>query len=274
MKRLSMKKINLPLVAGTLWLLLTCALAHAQSDDLRRSLFKDADAALNTAKEQEAIIYAPGTFAAGMNAYQKAEAEFQKGEEIKDIQEKIAAASASFAQSVELAQRSKAFFSSVITARQAAIQAEAGQNAAAIWQDAETRLGDAIKALESADDSSARAKGVQAETAYREAELDSIKLQCLGEARALLQKAEEAGVGKNAPLTLDKSAQILQKAEKTLEENRLNTAAARKLAAQAQAETSNAMALSQKISRLTAEKKSLEEILLEAETATANRNLK
>lgn len=271
MKRLPVKTINLPLVAVALWLLCTCALAHAQTDELRRPLFKDADAALNTAKEQEATIYAPSTFAAGMNAYQKAEAEFQKGEEIKDIQEKIAAATDAFTQSVELAQRGKAFFSSVITARQAARQAEARQNAPAIWQEAETRLDSAIKALESADDSAARAKGVQAETAYREAELDSIKLQCLGEARAQLQKAEDAGVRKHAPLTLDKSAQILQKAEKALEENRQNTAEARKLAAHAQAETAHALALSQKISRLTAEKKTLEEILLEAEAANRNR---
>jgi len=265
MKQLSLNKIGTSLLAGAMLLLLICNLASAQSDELRRTLFKDADTALKTAEDKEAAIYAPATFAAGMNSYKKAEEELQKGEEIKEIQKNIASASDSFSKSAELAQRGTAFFSSVINARNEAKQAEAGQYAEETWKKAESRLGDAIKVLEAANDSSARSKGVEAETAYREAELESIKLQCLGEARALLKKAEESGAKKSAPITFDRSLRVLQKAEKTLDENRRNTEEARNLASQAQYETRHAIYLSQTISRLSTEKKTLEEILLEAE---------
>jgi len=265
MNHLSLKKISAPLLAGALLLLLLCGLASAQSDELRRTMFKEADAALKTAEDKEAAIYAPTTFTTGMSSYKKAEEELQKGEEIKDIQKNIAAAADSFTKSVELAERSTAFFSSVINARNEASQAEAGQYAVDTWKKAESRLGDAIKTLESANDSSARAKGVEAETAYREAELESIKLQNLGEARALLKKAEESGAKKNAPISFDQSVRSLQKAEKTLEENRHNTEEARKLASQSLYETRHAIYLSQTISRLSTDKKTLEEILLEAE---------
>ena len=265
MKPMSFEKISHTLIRGVLFLLLSCNLATAQSDELRRTLFKDADAALATAEAVEAAIYAPSTFAAGMVSYKKAEDDLQQGNEIKEIQKKISAASDSFTKSAELSQRSTAFFASFITARNEAKQAEAGQYAAETWKKAETRLADAIKVLESANDSAARAKGVESETAYREAALESIKLQCLGEARALLKKAEESGVKRNAPLAFDRSVRALLKAEKTLEENRHNTEEAKKLAGQALYETGHAIYLSQTINRLGTDKKTLEEMLLEAE---------
>lgn len=266
MKHVSLKAISRSLLAGTLFLIFTCGLAQAQSDELRRTLFKDADAALKTAEDNMAGAYAPTTFAAGMSSYKKAEEELQQGDEIKAIQKKIAAAADSFTKSAELAQRSMAFFASVIAARNEAKQAEAEQYAADSWKKAETRFGEAIKVLEATNDSSARAKGVETETAYREAALESIKLQILGEARSLLKKAEESGAKKNAPITFDRSARALQKAEKTLEENPHDSETARKLASQAQYEIQHAIYLSQTVSRLSAEKKTLEELLLEEET--------
>ena len=266
MQYLLLKKISKPFLAGAFLLLVTCGLANAQSDELRRTLFKEADAALKIAEDNEAAVYAPATFATGMNSYKKAEDELQKGDEIKGIQKKITAAADSFTKAAELAQRSMAFFSSVITARNEAKQTEAEQYAADIWKKAETQLGEAIKVLEAANDTSARAKGVETETAYREAALASIKLQCLGETRALLKKAEESGVKKNAPITFERANRTLQKAEKTLEENPRDSDTARKLASQAQDEIHHAIYLSQTISRLSAEKKTLEEILLESET--------
>lgn len=263
-------KFTRPIVAGALLLILSCGLANGQSDELRRTLFKDADAALKTAQETEAAIYSPTTFASGMNFYKKADEELQKGEEIKDIQKNIASATDAFSKSVELAKRSSAFFSSVIIARNEAKQEEAEKYAPDLWEKAEARLGEAIKALESANDSSARAKGVETETTYREATLASVKLQCLGETQSLLVKAEESGAKKNAPITFDRAVRVLQKAEKSLEENPRGKEEARKLASQAQYEIQHAIYLSQAISRINAEKKSLEAILLEAETPLQN----
>jgi len=263
-------KFTRPLVAGALLVLLSCGFANGQTDELRRTLFKDADAALKTAQESEAATYAPTTFSSGMNYYKKADEELQKGEGIKDIQKNIASSTEAFTKSVELAKRSSAFFSSVITARNEAKQEEAEKHAPEIWEKAEARLGEAIKALESANDSSARAKGVETETAYREATLEAVKLQCLGETQSLLKKAEESGTKKNAPMTFDRALRVLQKAEKTLEENPREKEEAKKLASQAQYEIQHAIYLSQAISRITAEKKSLEAILLEAETPLQN----
>lgn len=265
MTNVSLVKFYRPLMAGALLVLFTCGLGSAQSDELRRTLFKDADDALKTAQDNEAVVYAPITFDSGMNFYKKAEDELQKGEEIKDIQKNIAQAAEAFTKSAESAQRSTAFFASVIKARIEARQAEAEQHVADIWKKAEIRFGEAIKLLESASDTSARAKGVESETAYREAALESVKLQCLGETRALLKKAEESGVQKIAPITFDRAVRELQKAEKTLEENIRDRETAQKLASQAQYEIQHAIYLNQAISRLTAEKKTLEEILLEAE---------
>lgn len=265
MRELSLKKIFDSLVVAALLLFLGSGLARAQSDELRQSLFREVDAALKQAEAIEAAVYAPSAFAAGIAAYQKADDELRKGGEIKSIQKRIVVATDSFTKSAEQARRSRNFFSSVITARDEAKRSEASQFAAEAWQQAEVKLGEAITWLESTNDASARSKGVEAETAFREAELESIKLQCLGEARAHLQNIEEAGVRKNAPITFDQATRTLKLAEKALEENRRDTDGARYLARQAQEEAQHALYLSQTISRLNAERKTLEEILLAAE---------
>jgi len=265
MTDVSLVKFYRPLIAGVLSVFLTCGLACAQSDELRRTLFKDADDALKVAQDHEAAVYAPATFASGMKSYKKAEDELQKGEEIKDIQKNISLAADAFTKSAELTQRSTAFFASAITARQEAKQVEAERYASDIWKKAEARFGEAIKLLESANDSSARATGVETETAYREAAIESVKLQCLGETRELLKKAEESGVKKNAPVTFDRAVRLLKKADKALDENLRDRGAAQELASQAQYEIQHAIFLAQTITRLNAEQKTMEEILLEAE---------
>jgi len=205
-----------------------------------------------------------------MTFYKKAEDELQRGEEIKDIQQNITSAINALNKSVELSERSTAFFASVINSRTEAKQLGAEQNVSDLWKKAETRLGEAIRVLESANDSSARAKGIETETAYREATIASVKLQCLGETRSLLKQAEESGAKKNAPLTLERAVRALQKAEKVLDENPRNDEPARQLASQAHYEIQHATYLSQTINRINAEKKTLEQVLLEAELPLQN----
>ncbi|RMI27697.1 MAG: hypothetical protein D6681_00230, partial [Calditrichaeota bacterium] len=115
------------------------------------------------------------------------------------------------------------------------------------------------------DVNGAKKRAGDAAMIYKDAELEAIKVNYLKETWDLLAQAKKMDVKDNAPKTLRRAEELIQQAEKELNENRYDTDVARNLAQQAKYEAKHAIYLHNTIRKIKKEKRSLEEVLLQAE---------
>ena len=222
----------------------------ATAQTLRDSLFAEADAAFEAARQAEAELLAPRNFERGSKAYASAEEALDRGRNVEVVRSRLADATARFEEATESAALTKLTLSGVIKTRIDARGADAPTLSAPIWSDAEDKFADAIRVLERGDLKSGKRYGIEAESLYRDAELGAIKTRYLSETRQLLADAERARVGRYAPVTLKKSRDLLARAEKELNENRYDTDLPRNLAQQANYEARHAIYLAEVVRRV------------------------
>jgi len=212
-------------------------------DELRSTLFKNADAALAEADAVNAKLLAPRSYDSGAKAYAAAEAGLTRGRNVQYLRDKTAEAASSFAAAKKAAELAKTVLSQVLKSRQDAANAKAPELSRQIWDKAQREFGNAIRYLERGDLKGAKRKDILATSLYRDAELIAIKAQYLTETRRLLADADKRRVGRYAPFTLNKAKQLLSDAERELEENRYDTDYPRSLAQQANYEAKHAFYL-------------------------------
>jgi outer membrane protein OmpA-like peptidoglycan-associated protein len=247
--------------------LLACGSALAQ--DLRGTLFNEADAALAAARATEAELLAPATFSRALEMYTAAEADLARGRNIERIRSGLAEASRLFAASSEAAEIATITLASLIKTRDDAANANATTFAAPIWTEAESIFDGAARRLESGDIRAARSRSEEAESLYRDAELTAIKAQYLSQTRALLAQAEQLRVPRYAPKTFARAQELLADAERELNENRYDTDLPRSLAQQANYEARHAIFLAERILTLRDQKLTEEDIILTYEDPLA-----
>jgi len=219
--------------------------AHAQ--DLRATLFADADSAMEQAQQAEADVLAPDTFQRAMEAYRDADEDFGRGRNIDRIGSSLEDATNYFVDAVEATEIARITLASLIKTRDDASKATAETFAAELWQEAEDIFDSAARRLEDGDIRSARTRGEEAEVLYRDAELTAIKAQYLSDTRALLAQAEQIRVPRFAPQTFATAQSLLQQAELELSQNRYDTDYPRSLAQQANYEARHAIYLAEQI---------------------------
>jgi outer membrane protein OmpA-like peptidoglycan-associated protein len=246
--------------------LLTAIAAHAPAqDDLRATLFGDADQALEQARAADAELLAPETFSRGLEAYLSAESDLTRGRSIDRIRSSLAAAARAFSEARDAAEIASVTLASVIKTRADATNANAATFAAQLWTEAGESFGEAARRLETGDIRGARTRADEAETLFRDAELTAIKAQYLSQTRALLAEAEQARVPRLAPKTYQRAVGLLAEAERELNENRYDTDLPRSLAQQANYEARHAIYLSSLIARIDGEEQTLEDLILSYE---------
>jgi outer membrane protein OmpA-like peptidoglycan-associated protein len=212
-------------------------------DELRKTFFKDADAALAEADAANADYLAPRSYEKGKTAYELAEAGLARGRNVQYLRDKTAEAASHFGAARRAAELAKTVLAQVLKSRQDAFNAKAKELSPEIWAKAEREFDSAIRYLERGDLKSAKRDDIQATSLYRDAELVAIKAQYLTETRRLLADADKRRVGRYAPFTLNKAKQLLADAERELEENRYDTDYPRSLAQQANYEAKHAFYL-------------------------------
>lgn len=249
----------------TVAVLLVCYLPPLSAQDMRATLFKDADAALEEAKEVHADLLAPRSFNQGMKYYREAEEDLNKGKNLEDIRKKVGAAITNFQQALKATKLAEVTFVSSTAARNDALAVSAPDYAQELWRKAEERFDQAAVALEQGDVNEAKKKSGEAENYYRQAELAGIKARYLNETWQLLKQADKDNVDDRAPITLEHAETLANQAEKELKENRYDTDVARSLAQQAQSETKHAIYLSKTIKELKNKDATFEGLLLAAE---------
>ena len=240
-------------------------LSTLQAQDIKETLFKDANTALLEANEANAEILAPKNYSEAIKLYRQAESDYDRGKNLDDIRKRLRASVAYFHKATEATKLADVTFSLTIKSRADAMDAESAQFAAEYWAEAEKKFSEAAIELEKGDVNDAKKKAGQAENLYRQAELDAIKANYLNETRELLALADKQNVKKRAPRTLKFAADLVQKSEKELDENRYDKDVARDLAQQSKYEAKHAIFLSNKIEAMKKSKKTTEDLLLEAE---------
>ncbi len=243
--------------------------AFAQ-DDLRATLFGDADRALEQARAANAELLAPETFGRGLEAYLSAEADLTRGRNIDRIRSALATAARTLGEARDAAEIASVTLAAVIKTRADAANANAATFAADLWAEAGESFGQAARRLETGDIRGARTRADEAEALFRDAELTAIKAQYLSQTRALLAEAEQARVPRLAPKTYERARGLLAEAERELNDNRYDTDLPRSLAQQANYEARHAIYLAGLIARIDDEDRTLEDLILSYEQPLAD----
>lgn len=244
--------------------LLAAGTGHAQ-DELRKTFFRDADAAKAAAESVNASLLAPRAWERGMSEYTEAGSALERGRNIEYVRDNASDATRYFREAEEKARLAQTKFAQVLKSRQDAANAEAPKRSPELWQDAQRKFADAIRYLERGDLKSASRREIEATGLYRDAELVAIKDQYLAETRQLLANADRARVGRYAPITLNKAKQLLADAERELNENRYDTDLPRNLARQANYEAKHALYLSEIVRRVRDKDLTAEQLVLQWE---------
>ncbi len=253
----------LKLVTLTL-LLMAAGGSHAQ-EELRKTFFKEADAALAAAETANAKLLAPRNYERGLKEYRDAESALQRGRNIEIVRSNAADATEYLRVAAEKAELAATALAQVMKSRQDAANARAPELSAEIWQKAQRKFADAIRLLERGDLKGSKRDEIEATSLYRDAELVAIKAQYLSETRRLLADADRARVGRYAPITLGKAKQLLADAERELSENRYDTDLPRSLAQQANYEAKHAIYLSEIVRKVRDKKLTAEQLVLQWE---------
>ncbi len=230
--------------------MLLAAGSGSAQDELRRTFFKDADAAKASADAVEAKDYAPKAYASGMKEYRTAEDALRRGRNIEYVRSNAADATRYFKTATKTAQLARTALAQVMKSRQAGANARAPELAPDIWLEANKKFMRAIQLIERGDLKNARKREFEATNLYREAELVAIKAQYLNKTRQLLADADRARVGRYAPLTLAKAKRLLADADRELNENRYDTDLPRSLAMRANYEAKHALYLSEVVRKI------------------------
>lgn len=235
------------------------------AQDVRATLFQEADRAREAAEEAQADLLAPDAWNEAMELYRRADQDLERGRDLNDIQNRLQRATELFRQATQATELARVTLASALAARDDALDAEAPTVAAELWRDAEERFEDAARELEGGDVNDAREERDRAAELYREAELAAIKANYLTETWALLEQAEEQDVEDRAPRTLQRARERVARAEQLLNENRYDTDEARSLAQEAKREAQHAIYLAQSIRTYRDEDLTLERLMLRAE---------
>ena len=170
------------------------------------------------------------------------------------------------AQNVAAQDLQNALFEITENAREDALNAQADNFAAGLWDQAEEIFNAASQYLESGDATQARTQAETAEALFRDAELTAIKAQYLSNTLSLLGQAAQARVPRYAPKTYERAQMLLSQAEQAINENRYEMELPINLIEQANYEVRHAVYLAERISALRDDDLTEEDMILDHES--------
>ncbi|HYM35709.1 MAG TPA: hypothetical protein VET48_09960, partial [Steroidobacteraceae bacterium] len=229
------------------------------------SVFGPQRAALDAARKQQVDVLAPNSYAQALLALAEAGKDYDKARKLDKIREKITQSEAALAQANKFAQTARTVLATPLKARDDAVSAQADKFAVEAWKRAAERFAEAATQVEKNSIPTAQKRGAEAEVLLRDTELLAIKGGILGEAQALIAKADAQKVADLAPHSLAAAKKYLQQGDQEITRSRYDTDVPRNLAAQAIYEVKHALYLAEVIGSLQAKKKdahALEELLL------------
>lgn len=229
------------------------------------ALFRRAERAMAAARDARADLLAPRTFADGMRRYGEAERDRERGRKPEDVERKLQSAAQYFEQAVELAQLAYPILAGALEARDDAEAAEAPSVVAEVWRRGEERFEQAARQMEGGDVGDARRDAEEAESLFRQAELEAIKATYLQDTWELLGRARESKVDERAPRTFARAEELVREAEALLGQSRYDTDQPRALAREAKREAEHAIYLAAIVRNVEEEEETFEDVMLATE---------
>ena len=191
---------------------------------------------LDRARADHLDIISPRNFERASDRVAEARRRLASGGRISDIDERVAEANQALDAADAYAEIGQVIMGDALEARSDALVARAPEYAEKDWSEAEETARDAGRRLESNDQEGARQRADRAESEYRLAELNAIRSDLLGKARAARKEALDAKAADRAPATLTRADSMLNAAEGILARDRSRTPEAGALATDATAE--------------------------------------
>jgi hypothetical protein len=219
---------------------------HAAGSDAPLAALREGVAA---ARAEAVDVLAPDAFADAERALAAAEKALASGRDASRVQRALDDARKALAAAGRIAGDTRVTLAGPITARTAALTAEAPRLAPQSWSRASDRFDEAVARVERGDADGARRRGVAAEELLRAAELEAIGASVLGTARDLIAQAGERDVADAAPRTLGDAERLALQAEQEIARNRYDLMLPRDLAAQAEYQARHALLLADVITR-------------------------
>jgi len=230
-----------------------------------RDMVRQTERSMAAAREARAELLAPRAFADAMRRYEEAERDLERGRKPEDVQRKLQSAAQYFEQAVELAQLAYPVLAAALDARDDAETAEAPRVVADVWGRGSERFEQAARRMEGGDVSEARRRAEEAESLFRQAELDAIKANYLQDTWDLLAQARESKVNERAPRTFARADELVREAERLLAESRYDSDQPRALAREAKREAEHAVYLAGIVLGVEKKEGTFEDALLAAE---------
>jgi OOP family OmpA-OmpF porin len=258
---------------NTVWLIALLCLPIAATAttpglaNMRAPLFEDVDKVLARANELSADVLAPVSYGRAMSYYRRAETSLSRAGSVDSIRKSLRNATEYFEKAAAAAEVAQSAFESTIQARNDAHSAGAPSYATRTWDSAELDFAEATKRMEQGSIKYAQRYAEKAETEYRDAELEAIKVNYLSETRALLEQADDLRAEKYAPVSFARAQELLVTAETELNDNRYDTDRPRSLALDAKHNALHAIHISRLERQIRDRTTSLEKVLIEWETS-------
>ncbi|MCF8360790.1 MAG: OmpA family protein [Prolixibacteraceae bacterium] len=262
MKTIEKRKTRV-VILWCLSLLMISTFGYAQQS--KSALFLKANKAMTNAKYMQADLLVPTEFNKGIENYKDAEDYYADKKGVEKVESSLAEAVNYFNRSADFSVSAKLIFANTLDARADALSAGADIFSKEMWLEAEEAFNKAAKELEKGDRDDSYKYSTEAIKVYRKAELSSIKTNLLDETRALLEKADDMKVDRNAPNTIKKAESLLAESEKELETNRYDMDFPRILAKQAKYEARHAIYLNSTISKIDDNNMEMEDVILRYE---------
>jgi len=244
--------------------LFVCVLTIS-AQDMRKSLFAEADKLMEEAKTARLDLLSPTNYDNAFANYKEASEDFKEGENLNSIKEKLSNVVKYIGAAKQKAEVSKITLKNSVEARNDAIKVESEEYAPELWKRAEEKFREAGEEVEEGDIPDAEEASKEAEDLFRSAELKSIKVLYLDETWSLINTAKEADAESYTPKILENATKLIKDAEKELSENRYDTDLPRNLAQQAKYEASHAIYVSNFIKDYNDSDISMEDLLLSVE---------
>lgn len=163
-----------------------------EPDTVKAQLFRDVDAAMQRAREAEAPLLAPTLFARATELYQRAEKDYQEGERLAAIRQRLDEAISTLNRAVEAARVSKVVLVEALEARRQFRELWLDRGLAARkLGEAERAFQEAARKAEAGDASGARSQAERASRAYREASLEALERGVVQRVAARLERARD-----------------------------------------------------------------------------------
>lgn len=219
-----------------LWLaalVVACPAGMVQADQ-GVQIIDQMEQGLRDDRQQGLDLLSPKAFSEAMKAFEQSKSAFAKKGGEQEFQAKVKVVNEARLRAARNAELVKRTIPEVLKARVDALRANAPEVAAKPFTDGSKSFEGLIERIESGKITDAKKRAPEAETLFRDAELEAIKITTINVARDALIAAEKARAKDYAPLSYSRSDSLIMATDKLLSENRYAGEQAAKMAREAE----------------------------------------